>query len=110
LQPERTLLLAVLSEAIDTFQKFAFTKSSSGRKLFSEAEEWLWNEESDDLFSFRGICEALGLDASWVRCGLHHWLETAAKNRRTSGRSRSAPRTGCRKTLRRVVRYASPTR
>jgi hypothetical protein len=110
-QPERALLLAVLSEAIETFQKFAFAHSVSGRKLFSEAEEWLWSENSDDLFSFLGICEALGLQPAWVRSGLRHWVEIAAKKRRTSARTKSAPtNSGSRKTLRRVVRYASPTR
>jgi hypothetical protein len=110
-QPERALLLAVLSEAIETFQKFAFTKSFKGRELFREAEGWLWSENSDDLFSFRGICEALSLEPRWVRYGLHQWLETAAKTRRTSARSKSAsPPIGSRRTLRRVVRYASPTR
>ena len=33
LQPEKALLFAVLSEAIETFKKYAFTSSAHGRAL-----------------------------------------------------------------------------
>jgi hypothetical protein len=77
-EPERALLLAVLSEAIDTFRRFAFSKSVRGQKVFRQAKEWLWDEDADYFFSCRNICEVIGLDACYLRRGLLRWLE---KNR-----------------------------
>jgi hypothetical protein len=74
-EPERALLLAVLSEAIDTFRRFALSRSARGQRLFRQAKEWLWDDEADYFFSCRNICEVMGLDASYLRRGLLQWLE-----------------------------------
>jgi len=52
LDRERLLMLAVLEDAIDCFQKYAFAKDPRGRQLFAEAAElvehfqWLSQKES----------------------------------------------------------------
>jgi hypothetical protein len=74
-EPERALLLAVLSEAIETFRKFAFSKSARGQSLFRQAQEWLWDEEPDYFFSCKNICEVMGLDPCYLRRGLLQWIE-----------------------------------
>lgn len=74
-EPERALLLAVLSEAIDTFRRFAFSRSVRGQRLFHQAREWLWDDGTDYFFSCRNICELMGLDACYLRRGLLQWLE-----------------------------------
>ena len=40
LEPERTLLLAILEDAVSCFQKYAGATGQRGRRLFQEAEEW----------------------------------------------------------------------
>jgi hypothetical protein len=74
-EPERALLLAVLSEAIETFRKFAFSKSARGQNLFRQAKEWLCDDDPDYFFSCKNICEVMGLDACYLRRGLLQWLE-----------------------------------
>src|SRR5919108_2567736 len=65
--PEKALMFAVLADAIETYQKFAAAKSSREKTFFREVEAWLWNEESDAVFSFLNICEVLQLNAGSLR-------------------------------------------
>jgi PAS domain-containing protein len=73
IQPERRLLIAVLEDAIFCFQKYISSRERRGETLFREAEDWIRDEDRDYIFSFQNICEALGLDASYVRTGLFRW-------------------------------------
>jgi hypothetical protein len=70
---EEKLLLAVLGDAIEHFQKYALSKDEKGRKLFQEAEEWFLEKDSDQLFSFEYICEILQLRPNYIRKGLLSW-------------------------------------
>jgi hypothetical protein len=54
-------MLAVLESAVEDFQKYVVARSMAGKKLFQQAEEWFLDTDSEELFSFRGICETLGL-------------------------------------------------
>ena len=85
-EPEKALILAVLAEAVDTYQRFAFSESSRGQALFREVEAWFWGEEPDSLFSFLSICEVFGLDPGFLRRGLMQW--TASRRRSTSPRKK----------------------
>jgi len=94
LQPEAALMLAVLEEAIFTFQKFAFSDSLRGKNSFREADWWIRAEDNHWPFSFNNICDQLGLDPAWIRMGLSRWKEETqarltaskpAKVRRTAG-------------------------
>lgn len=69
-KPERKLMLAVLVDAVQTYQKFAFSTSIRGQALFREAERWFWNEDSDAGFSFPNICDVFGFDPGLFRRGL----------------------------------------
>ncbi len=68
----RRLALAVLTEAVRCFQENASGHDRRSRRLFREAEEWLMGN-GDPEFSFEEICEALKLDASYLRHGLQRW-------------------------------------
>jgi hypothetical protein len=84
---EKALMLAVLEEAINTYQRFAFSHSSRGRLLFREAEAWFWHEgATDSIFAFRSICEVFGLSPDFLRCGLMQW--TANRERAQSPRAK----------------------
>jgi hypothetical protein len=71
--PEKRLLLAVLEEAVLTFQRHALDHGRRGRRLFQEADEWIRSNDVGWFCSFRNICDALGLDPGYVRCGLARW-------------------------------------
>jgi len=67
---ERRLLLAVLEEAIRTYQRYALANDHRSVTLFSHVEEWFASEDSEWMFSFVAICDALGLETTFLRAGL----------------------------------------
>ena len=68
-------MFAVLVEALQTYQKFAFSRSARGQALFHEAETWFWKDEPDGVFSFSSISEMFGLNPPFLRKGLLQWVE-----------------------------------
>jgi hypothetical protein len=72
-EPEQVLLLAVLKDGIETFQRLLNAKTTAGKRQFRETEEWIWSDESDRVFSFIHVCEMLGLDPDYLRRGLRIW-------------------------------------
>ena len=71
--PERRLMLAVLSDAIECFQKNVGCKTRRGRKLFINAESWINCGDASWPYSFEHICDVLGINASCLRMGLMQW-------------------------------------
>ena len=96
-------MLAVLEEAVATFQHQLGADSRRGRRLFREADEWFRSADTSWAFAFESVCDVLGLDPDYVRRGLAR-LERARcdagarlhRFRRTSGRrlSLAPPRVG----------------
>lgn len=74
--PEKRLLLAVLEEAVGTYQRHAAASDLPSRRMFTDAEEWFASEDTSWIFSFVAICDAIGLDATYVRSGLRLWADT----------------------------------
>ena len=72
---EKRLMLAVLEDAVDCYQKFAFTKEHRGREMFAEAEEWLFSSDNSWVFAYENVCETLGVNADYVRRGLQEWRQ-----------------------------------
>ena len=73
LEPERTLLLAVLEDGIRCFQENLFAVSGKRRTLFDEAKEWLFSDDADWFCSFVSICTLLNLEPNYIRRGLREW-------------------------------------
>ncbi|OGQ80554.1 MAG: hypothetical protein A3G40_01235 [Deltaproteobacteria bacterium RIFCSPLOWO2_12_FULL_57_22] len=73
LDPERDLMLAVLRDAVDSFQRNMFYRTEKEKAAFLEAEDWMFEEGSDWVFSFENICETLGIDPHYLRKGLNAW-------------------------------------
>ena len=71
--PEEKLMFAVLTDAIECFQKFMGAKSRRGRALFKDAEAWILSAENSEPFSFEQICESLRINPSYLRTGLIRW-------------------------------------
>jgi hypothetical protein len=84
LDPTKRLMLAVLRCGILDFQKYLFSRGVEEKVLHSRGEFWIM-EENDWLFSFRNICEALGLDAEYVRSGLLRWKAKYIADARSVG-------------------------
>ena len=76
---EERLMLAVLENAVEYFQKYVLARKPSGKQLFREAEEWFLDKDSDALYSFESICETLGLHPDPIRKGLMVWKEARLK-------------------------------
>lgn len=75
LEPERSLMLAVLEDAVACFQNYLLARDGKGKALFREAEEWIMDRNSDWLFSFENTCEVSGINPECVRQGLLRWKE-----------------------------------
>ena len=78
---EEKLMLAVLENAVEYFQKYVLARKPSGKMRFQEAEEWFLEKDSDGLFSFEYVCETLGLHPDYLRQGLLSWKEAKRKER-----------------------------
>ena len=87
-QPEIKLMFAVLSDAIECFQRYIDAKNRRCRKIFAEAETWILCLENQGLFSFEQICEALHLSPSYIRAGLLRWSAERAASKRSAKRIR----------------------
>jgi hypothetical protein len=74
-QPEKRLMLAVLEDAVHTFQKDSSASTAREYQVFAEAEEWFASDEIGWPFSFVNVCNALGLDVDYIRAGLRRWRD-----------------------------------
>jgi hypothetical protein len=70
---QRRLMIAVLEDAIECFQKYVDAEDSRGRQLGTEAEEWFLTDDPKWLFSFTNVCETLDLNPAFLREGLLAW-------------------------------------
>jgi hypothetical protein len=75
LQPEKRLMLAVLEDAVGTFQKYTWSRDRAGQRLLAEVEDWFASNDGEWPYSFVNICNALGLEAEFLRGGLRRWKE-----------------------------------
>jgi hypothetical protein len=75
LQPEKRLMLAVLEEAVGTFQKYVNARDRRGQALYVETEEWFASNDVDWPYSFINVCQALGLEVAYLRRGLGRWRD-----------------------------------
>jgi len=79
LVPEKRLMLAVLEDAIASFQRNFIQSRNTGDADDGDVEHWL---ESDDMswpFSFASICQALDMEPEYLRRGLQSWRDRTAQ-------------------------------
>ena len=81
LERERRLVLAILEEAVRSYQHYAFATNRRGRRLFGETCEWFDSHDNTWIFSFENICYALDLDPDHIRQGLARWRESEGRRR-----------------------------
>jgi hypothetical protein len=73
--PIGRLMLAVLTDAVVSFQKTAGSSSRKGARIFAELEDWFFTRGGEDPFSFESICDTLNIDFHALRAGLKGWAE-----------------------------------
>lgn len=84
-QPEKRLMLAVLEEAIATFQRHVLADNRRSQRLVEEVESWTSGAEADWPFSFENVCAALNLEPEYLRTGMDRW-KAAELNRISQGK------------------------
>src|SRR5262249_15620499 len=52
---EERLMLAVLQDAVECFQRYALSECPWEKRIFQEAERWILARNSDWVFSFENI-------------------------------------------------------
>lgn len=81
LEPEKRLLLAILQDAVELFQKYAFPQSRKAESLFRETQSWFFENDSEWPCSFVSICEVFGFSPDYLRRGLLRWKARALRER-----------------------------
>ena len=83
---ERRLMLAVLQDAVECYQKYALARDPRGRLLFEDSRDWIESEEREWPFSYDNICEVLSLNPEYIRRGLSKWRQLKAPVKRTEAK------------------------
>jgi hypothetical protein len=76
-QPELRLMAAVLEDAISCLSIKTRPVTARQQKQLEDARQWFAAEDDSEwIFSFKNICEALGIDPAYLRRGLIRWAAT----------------------------------
>lgn len=73
--PEKDLMLSILEDAVCCFQKYLLAPDKRGKILFEEAKRWIFDDDESWVFSYRNVCDVLGIDGDYLRSGLLRWKE-----------------------------------
>jgi hypothetical protein len=68
--PERDLLAALLFDGIQSYLSYLRASTTEARTRYREAFTWVHREGDAYVFSFESVCDALGIDADYLRYGL----------------------------------------
>ena len=76
---EERLTLALLQDAIHSFFKYLRATDGKEKEILAETEGWIFEKNSDWIFSFENVCETLGISASYLRAELRRRGELESK-------------------------------
>jgi len=79
--PRNRLMLAVLEEALVTFQRGLNSARAEQRRHFYEVDRWVASNDTDWPFSFENICGCLHIDPDYIRAGLQRLKREALKGK-----------------------------
>lgn len=91
---EHRLLIALIQDAIECFQKHLHASDAKRRQLFLDAENWIGADDDFGVFSFNNVCMLLGMNPVYLRQGLLAWRDGQRNGRRTryAGENRTSAR------------------
>jgi len=79
-EPELRLMAAVLEDAISCLSIKMRPVTTRQRKQLEDARNWFAAEDDSEwIFSFKNICEALGINPAYLRRGLIRWAAATEK-------------------------------
>ncbi len=82
LSGEQRLMLALLTDAINVYQKGVLSHLTRARRLYVDAERWiLADRESGQWLSFSTVCDALGIDTGHLRRRIIAWKHEISRRR-----------------------------
>jgi hypothetical protein len=82
---EQRLMLAMLTDALNVYQKGALSRLSKQRRLYVDAERWIMFDRVDaNAFSFTTVCEALGINPDLMRRRVIDWKHTVCAQQRAN--------------------------
>ena len=79
---EHRLLIAIMQDAVECFQKHIHARDSKRRQLYLDAESWISSEDYSGTFSFNNVCDLLGMSPEYLRQGLIDWRDRERSRRR----------------------------
>ena len=84
--PERTLLSALLFDGVQAYIKFYTSPTGKGIYRYLEAVQWVNKRDSEYVFSFDQVCEALGVNPNYLRLGLSNVCSSKTERPRKRAR------------------------
>ncbi len=87
---EHRLVVALIQDAVECFQKHLHASDAKRRQLFLDAESWIATDDDFGVFSFNNVCMLLGLNPVYMRQGLITWRDDQRQGRRTRRRDEHA--------------------
>jgi hypothetical protein len=80
---EQRLMLALLTDAINVYQKGALSRMTNARRLYVDAEQWILADKTvGSALSFNTVCEAIGINAPVLRRRIIDWKHTVGRQRK----------------------------
>jgi hypothetical protein len=82
---EQRLMLALLTDAINVYQKGALAGSTRARRLYVDAARWIMSDrEPGNSLTFSTVCEALGINEVLLRRRIIAWKHAISRRQRDS--------------------------
>jgi hypothetical protein len=79
---EQRLMLALLTDAINVYQKGALSCEVNARRLYVDAEQWIMADHGAcNALSFGTVCEALSINAALLRRRIIDWKHSVRRQR-----------------------------
>ena len=78
LQSEKKLMFAILLDAVECFQDY-----TEQDRLFTDAEEWIFEDDHEWPYSFINISQAVDMNPKYLRKGLLDWRQRGIQEANT---------------------------
>ena len=83
LSGEQRLMLALLTDALNVYQKGVLSRLSQLRRLYVDAERWILSDDAAcGVLSFSTVCDALGINPGLLRRRIVDWKHTVCGEQR----------------------------
>ena len=79
LEPEIRLMLMILEDALQCYQRYYAARHVLGQREFRDSKRWIFGPDEDWIYSFNHICACIDIDPEYLRKGLRQWHKTACQ-------------------------------